>query len=71
MRLETKFYQSYPIFNHRYVSKSKKSQVFRSKPSKELEIPDVGAKPQVWHHWPIHFESTKTVTQLIAQVNVM
>jgi len=36
-----------------------------------LETPDLGAKPEVWHHWPIYFESTKTVTQLIAQVNVM
>jgi len=36
-----------------------------------LKNPDLGAKPQDWHHWPNHFESTKKVTQHIGQVNVM
>jgi len=36
-----------------------------------IENPDLPAKPQVWRHWPIHYESTKKVTQLIEQVNVM
>jgi len=36
-----------------------------------LKTPDLGAKPQVWHHWPSYFESTKKATQHIAPVNVM
>jgi len=43
-------------------------------PSKELKTPDLGAKPHVWHDWRNNFESTKStkkVTQLIEQVNVM
>jgi len=47
--------------------------VFRKKhkPRKALKTPNLGAKPQVWHHWPYYFESAKKITQLIAQVNVM
>jgi len=30
----------------------------------------LGAKAQVWSHWPNHFESTKKVAQLIEQANV-
>jgi len=38
---------------------------------KGIETPDLDAKPQVWHHQSNHFESTKKVTQLIEQVNMM
>jgi len=72
MRLEIKCNQLCPIVNHIYtklIPKNHRSS--EEKPRKALKTPDLGAKPQVWHHWPNHFESMEKVTQLTKQVNVM
>jgi len=37
----------------------------------DIENPVLGTKPQIWGHWPSYSESTKKVTQLIEQVNVI
>jgi len=58
-----KLSQSCSIANHRRSAEEKLR--------KTLKTPDLEVKPQVWHHWPNHFESTKKVTQIIEQIIVM
>jgi len=54
-----------------YAVNSLIPQIFRGKTQKSIEKRISRGKTQAWHHWPNHFESTKKVTQLIEQVNVM
>jgi len=44
MRRETQFNQSYPILNHRYAVKSRKTQIIRRKTQKTMENPRSGSK---------------------------
>jgi len=48
-----------------------KTPCLQKKKQKGIENSDLEAKPQIWRHWPNHFESTRKVTKLIEKVNVM
>jgi len=50
---------------------SKNSRSSEEKPKNALKASDLGTKPWVWHHRPNHFESTKSVMQLIDQDKLM
>jgi len=52
------------MLNHHYAvnPKNRRPSEENLETRKRIENPDLGAKSQVWCHWPNHFESTKKLT---------
>jgi len=60
-----------PYLKSPLCSEFLKTPDLQKKKQKGIENPRSAGKTQIWHRWPYHFESSKKVTQLIEQVNVM